>query len=153
MDYKQALKEQMEAYYQITASYRGITMDAAKAARKPGLFKKQDYTPYITGFRTCIADVRKLNLEKIEIPKDDKDAQNLAEFFNRSVLSFILLCEENVKFYEMTDRKQYRDSGVTVKSYAEAANMLQNMLAGAVRELEKLETAYKEYFADDFAQQ
>ena len=39
MDYKQALREQMEQYYQITARYRSATVDAMKDARRPGLLK------------------------------------------------------------------------------------------------------------------
>ncbi len=151
MDYRQILREQMEQYYQITALYREITMDAAKDARKLGLFKKRDFAPHITAFRTCIADTRRLDIKRAEIPAEDEAAQNLAACFDRSVLSFVLLCEENIRFYELTDQKQYRGSGVTVKAYAECTNMLQNMLAGAVRELEKLETAYKEYFADQLS--
>lgn len=151
MEYKEALREQMEKYYDISGDYREATVLAMQDARKLGLFKKRDYGPHIQRFSHIIEELRKLDYHSIEIPEEDKDAVSFVELLDRSVISFIMLCEENIKFYEMTDRKQYRGSGVTVQLYAEQTQKMQQALSRAVEETSYLEQAYKEYFSGDFA--
>ena len=147
MDYKQALREQMEQYYQITARYRSATVDAMKDARRPGLLKKRDYSGHIARFAQLKEDIRTLSYKDIQVPEEDAEGQNFLKLFDRSVISFLLLCDENIHFYEMTDRKQCRNSGITVKDYAEETAKLQQILGRAVEETGYLEQAYKEYFA------
>ncbi len=150
MTYREALQQQMEAYYQITTGYRTATMDATRLARKPGLFKKQDYSPYVQQFTKLAKDGETLNRKQLENLAETEEEKRIAELFSRNVISFILLCEENARFYELSDKKQYRKNGVTLQEYAECANRLQGILDGTVKELEKLEQAYKEYFSDRF---
>lgn len=153
MTYREALQQQMEEYYQITAGYRAATMDATRLARKPGLFKKQDYSPYIQQFMKLAKDGEALNRKQLQNLAESDEEKHIAELFSRNVISFILLCEENARFYDLSDKKQYRKNGVTLQEYAECANRLQGILDGTVKELEKLEQAYKEYFADNFTNQ
>ncbi len=147
MEYKEALREQMEQYYQITGRYRDATLLAMKDARRPGLFKKKDYGPHLERFKSLIEELRQLDYKSIVIPEEDEEGRAFAELMDRSVISFMLLCEENIRFYEMTEKKQYKGSGVTVKGYAEATQQLQQILARAVNETGYLEQAYKEYFS------
>lgn len=153
MEYKDALKAQMEQYYKITAEYRKATVDAMKDARRPGFFKKRDYSGHIRRFQILAEMLRNLDYKSIEIPEEDKAGRDYLALMDRSIDAFRMLCEENVRFYDMTDKKQYRKNGITVKEYAEVTASLQTAIAKAVEETGYLEQAYREYFAADFADQ
>lgn len=154
MDYREALQEQVEKYYhEILAEHGKTTVAAMKDGKKLGLFKKRDFSGHIAKFEQHKADAQALDVRDIEIPTDDVYAQNLAEAFLRSVTTFIMLCEDNIRFYDITERKQYKDSGVTVKNYTDAFQRMQTMLSAAVRDLEALDEAYKEYNADNFSEE
>lgn len=153
MDYRQALKEQMEQYYQLTLAYRQTTVDAMTELKRRSPFQKKDYSPYIQSFQKHKADAEKLEVKDIAIPESDEQFLTFAALLMRSITSFILLCEENVRFYDVTDRKQYRKNQVSLKEYADAGRSWQGVLEGAVKDLEKLEDAYKECYADDFSEE
>lgn len=151
MDHKQALKDLMETYYQITLGYRKTTIEAMAENKRRAPFKKKDFSPYILRFSHHKEEAEKLDVKAVAIPEGDEKARELAELFERSVTSFILLCEENIRFYDIVDKKQYRRNKISLKEYTDSITRFDGVLSGAMRELEKLETAYKEYCGGDFA--
>lgn len=152
MDYKQELKQLMEDYYQLTVRYRETTVDAMMEIKKKRPFRKKDYSNHIANFRRHIKEAQALNVHGVSIPEEDGAAVELAELLDRSISSFILLCEANAEFYDLTDKKQYRSNRIALQDYTDSVSRLDGVLAGAMRELERLEDAYKQYCADNFPQ-
>lgn len=151
MEYRKKLREEIDRYYRdILPVYQNTTAEAIKDAKKLGLFRKRDFSGHIGRFRKHMVDAQSLCVD-IAVPPEDARSRRLAEIFKKSVASFILLCDENIRFYTITEKKQYRDSGVTVKEYAESCNLMQNILARAVKDLDELDQAYQQYGAGDLS--
>lgn len=149
MEYREALTQQVEKYYrEIIEVYKNTTMEAMQDARKLGLFKKRSFRDHIANFQKHKEDAESLDISGIEIASYDVKAKLLADAFQRSVRSFIRLCEENMTFYDITEKKQYRGSGIKVKDYTESFNHLQQILQDAVVDLDALDNTYQQYNAD-----
>ena len=154
MDYKEALCKQIEIYYNdIVQPYHEVTVPAMKAAKKVNLFRKTDYTGYIADFEKLKEKALRLESMDIPIPDEDIDSKLLAKDFRNSLLSFIILCDANIVFYDWNQRKQYPDSGVTVKGYTEVVNEMQEALKDAVLDLDFLDRTYKKYRGDQPAEE
>ena len=140
MDYKEALCKQIDLYiHDIVEPYHDVTVPAMKAAKKMNLFRKTDFTVYIDAFEKFKEKALRLESMNIPIPDEDIDTKLLAKDFRNSLLSFIILCDANIVFYDWNQRKQYKDSGITVKGYAEVVNEMQRALAEAVMDLDFLD--------------
>ncbi|MGN0659180.1 MAG: hypothetical protein ACI4LA_06200 [Emergencia sp.] len=154
MDYRQELLQQIETYFtDVITPYKQTTTGAMQDARKLGLFKKRDFSGHISAFEKHKEAAEGVDISGIEISPGDVKAKLLADQFMRSRRSFMLLCEENMRFYEVTEKKQYRGSGVTVKQYTESFNKMQEVLKEAVTELDLLEKEYTEYARDNASEE
>jgi len=154
MTYQEALITQIELYFHdIVEPYHGVTVEAMKKAKKLNLFKKTDFTVYIRQFEQFKEKALRLESMDIPIPEEDIETKLLAKDFRNSLLSFVMLCEANMVFYDWNQRKQYKDSGITVKGYTEVVNKMQDALKEAVLDLDFLERTYKKYRGDQPAQE
>ena len=72
--------------------------------------------------------------------------------FRRCLLSFIILCDANIVFYDFNEKKQYKNSGFDMKAYTDAVSEMQQALRDAVVDTDLLERALQEYFGDQPAQ-
>lgn len=154
-DYRQALIAQIEKYYQeVVYPYKETTTNAMKDARKLNLFKKRDFGVHIHRFQAHMETAAAMDISGIEeeIAGDDVAGKLLADQFSRSRRTFLQLCEANIEFYKVTDKKQYRGSGIVVKEFKAAAERMQEALKEAVLELDLLDKAYQKYAADDPAE-
>jgi len=153
MDYRDALRKQIQLYYEdIIPQYHVTTVAGMKAAKKLRLFKKVDFKGYIAEFQDYKERALKLESMDLRVPAEDVETKLLEKDFRNSLLSFVMLCDANIAFYDMNERKQYRNGGVNVHDYAEVVNEMQKALAEAVMDLDFLDKAYKEYCADNPAE-
>lgn len=154
MDYREALTAQIERYYQeVVYPYKETTTNAMSDARKLSLFKKRDFGAHIRRFQAHMETAAAIDVSQIEIPGDDVAGKLLADQFLRSRRTFLRLCEANIEFYKVTDKKQYRGSGLIVKEFKAALERMQDALKDAVLELDLLDKAYQKYAADDPAEE
>ena len=152
MDYRIALKQLIEEYRDgIMEIYQVTTTAAMKDAKKLGLFKKRKFGGYIENFRSHMEAARALNVDAIEIPETDEESRTLADLLKKSIQSFCLLCDLSVEFYEMAEKKQYKDSGISVEQYTKALGQMQRVLMRSLEDLNTLGQAYGEYHTDDIA--
>lgn len=150
-DYRKALIAQIEKYYQeVVYPYKETTTSAMKDARKLNLFKKRDFGVHIRRFQEHMETAADLDISDIEsrISSEDVAGKLLADQFSRSRKTFLQLCEANIEFYRVTDKKQHRGSGIVVKEFKAAAERMQDALKAAVLELDLLDKAYQKYAAD-----
>ena len=155
MDDRQALIALIERYYQeVVYPYKETTTNAMEDARKLSLFKKRDFGAHIRRFQAHMETAEAIDISQIEpkIPGDDVAGKLLADQFSRSRKTFLQLCEANIQFYRVADKKQYRGSGIVVKEFKAAAERMQEALKEAVLELELLDKAYQKYAADEPAE-
>ncbi len=154
MDYREALIAQIERYYQeVVYPYKDTTTNAMTDARKLGLFKKRDFGVHIRKFQAHMETAAAIDVGQIEIPGDDVAGKLLADQFLRSRKTFLRLCEANIAFYKVADKKQYRGSGIVVKEFKDTLGRMQDALKEAVLELDLLDKAYQKYAAGDPAEE
>lgn len=152
MEYKQMLSAQVDKYYShVIMKYQITTAAAMKDGKRSGLFKKVDFSGHITNFQKHIDDAEKIDTSNIVIPPDDVEAKILDDCLNRSIHSFCILCEKCKLFYEVSDLKQRKGSGIRVSDYKEAYIEMNDALQTAVKDLQMLDKAYEKYNADNLA--
>lgn len=149
MNYEEALLKQIDIYIdEILPAYHMTTVEGMKMAKKLRLFKKIDFMKYAHQFEGHKANALKLEAMELRIPEELVDLRMLEKDFRKCLLSFIILCDANILFYEMNEAKQYKNSGFDIKEYTEAVNDMQAALREAVMESSILENSYKAYLAE-----
>ena len=149
MNYEEALLKQIEIYKdEILPAYHETTVEGMKMAKKLRIFKKIDFTKYTGAFLEYKEKALKLESMELRIPEEMVELRMLEKDFRRCLLSFIILCDANVVFYDLNDRKQYKEGGVVMKEYTQAVNEMQQALRDAVVDSDILERALKEYMTN-----
>lgn len=152
MEYKQMLSAQVDKYYgQIIMKYQTTAAAAMQDGKRTGLFRKVDFSNHIENFQKHIEDVKKIDTSTIVIPPEDIKSDVLADCLNRSAESFCTLCEKCILFYDVSDKKQYKGSGIKVSDYKEAFIAMHDAIEAASKDLGILDKAYEEYNADNLA--
>ena len=150
MDCRKDLIQCIEEYRDgILEIYQVTSPAAMKAAKKLGLFKKRSFDEYIESFQSHRETARALDVDAIELPEDDEESRSVVYLFKKSIESFCLLCDLSVEFYQLAERKQYKDSGVTVEQYTKALGRMQQVLMKSLEDINALGQAYEEYHTED----
>ena len=146
MNYEEALLKQIDIYIdEILPAYHATTVEGMKMAKKLRFFKKFDFMKYVHAFEEHKEKALKLESMELRIPEDLVDLRMLEQDFRKCLLSFVILCDTNIVFYDLNERKQYKNKNFTVKEYGEAVNEMQEALRDAVLDSGVLEKTYKEY--------
>ena len=154
MNYEEALFKQIQIYKEeILPAYHETTVEGMKMAKKIRLFKKIDFTKYTGAFLQHKENALKLESMDLRIPEEMVELRMLEKDFRRCLLSFIILCDANVVFYDFNERKQYKDGGFVMKDYTQAVNDMQEALRDAVVDSDILEKSLMEYAAKRMAEQ
>ena len=149
MNYEEALLKQIDIYIdEILPAYHVTTVEGMKLAKKLRLFKKFDFMKYAHAFEGHKANALKLESMELRIPEELVELRMLEKDFRKCLLSFVILCDANILFYELNEKKQYKNKDFTIKEYTEAVNDMQEALRDAVLESQVLEKSYKEYLAE-----
>ena len=149
MNYEEALLKQIDIYIdEILPAYHMTTVEGMKMAKKLRLFKKIDFMKYVKQFEEHKANALKLESMELRIPEELVDLRMLEKDFRKCLLSFVILCDANILFYELNEKKQYKNKDFTIKEYTEAVNDMQEALRDAVLESQILEKSYKEYLQE-----
>ena len=153
MDYQEALFKQIQIYRdEILPAYHETTVEGMKMAKKLRLFKKIDFMKYVDAFEEHKANALKLEAMDLRIPDELTELKLLEKDFRRCLLSFIILCDANIVFYDFNERKQYKDRGFDMKEYSEAVNEMQKALRDAVVDSDVLEQALNQYALNKMSQ-
>ena len=148
MNYEEALLKQIDIYIdEILPAYHMTTVEGMKMAKKFRLFKKIDFLKYANEFEQHKANALKLESMELRIPEELADLRMLEKDFRKCLLSFVILCDANILFYHLNEKKQYKNKDFTIKEYTSAVNDMQEALRDAVLESQILEKSYKEYLA------
>lgn len=151
MDYRDALISEIESYYrEVIERYKDTTQAAMKTARKMPIFKKQDYSVHLENFKGHMKDALEFTNANVQIPEDDEKAIELVQKLHKSVDSFCRLCETNIKFYKISEQKQYRNSGIKISDYKLAYGVVSEALEESVADLDDLDKAYRDYAPEKF---
>lgn len=146
MNYEQALLRQIDIYIdEILPAYHMTTVEGMKMAKKFRLFKKIDFMKYVHAFEEYKEKALRLESMELRIPEDQVELKLLEKDFRRCLLSFVILCDANMVFYDFNERKQYKDGGFVMKEYTQAVSEMQNALKDAVLDSDALERTYKNY--------
>lgn len=149
MNYEEALLKQIDIYIeQILPAYHVTTVEGMKKAKKLRFFKKIDFMQYAQAFEEHKANALKLEAMELRIPEEMIELRMLEKDFRKCLLSFVILCDANIVFYELNERKQYKDRNFTVKEYGQAVSEMQEALREAVLDSSVLEKTYKEYLEE-----
>lgn len=146
MNYEEALLKQIEIYKdEILPAYHMTTVEGMRMAKKLRLFRKIDFMKYVHAFEEHKANALKLEAMELRIPEEMVELKMLEKDFRRCLLSFVILCDANIVFYEFNEKKQYKNTDFEIKDYTAAVNEMQLALKDAVVDSDLLERSLAEY--------
>lgn len=146
MNYEEALLKQIEIYKdEILPAYHMTTVEGMRMAKKLRLFRKIDFMKYVHAFEEHKANALKLEAMELRIPEEMVELKMLEKDFRRCLLSFVILCDANIVFYEFNEKKQYKNTDFEIKDYTAAVNEMQLALKDAVVDSDLLERSLTEY--------
>ena len=132
-----------EYFMEIIMPYGRTNAEAGEYLKKFKPFQKKNYDSYLQRFEKHKEEAEALTMANIAMPEEDTLAQELKEKFAQSQKTFVTLCERNVKFYDLQNRRAQRKR-VTSEELKEIFVALQAILNSAMRDVTLLEDAYKE---------
>ena len=139
-----------EYFMEIIMPYGRTNAEAGGYLKKFKPFQKKNYDSYLQRFEKHKEEAEALTMANIAMPEEDTLAQELKEKFAQSQKTFVTLCERNVKFYDLQNRRAQRKR-VTSEELKEIFVALQAILNSAMRDVTLLEDAYKELNPADIA--
>ena len=129
-----------EYFMEIIMPYGRTNAEAGEYLKKFKPFQKKNYDRYLQRFEKHKEEAEALTMANIAMPEEDTLAQ---EKVAQSQKTFVTLCERNVKFYDLQNRRAQRKR-VTSEELKEIFVALQAILNSAMRDVTLLEDAYKE---------
>lgn len=143
MEYREELYAVVDKFFnEIVMPFGRTNAAGGELVKKVQLFGKKNYDEIIRRFEIHMEQTALLSMAEIAIPEDDADAQMLHEYFNQSRKTFMRLCETNMDFYGLQNRKSHRQ-GATVKEFKKISLAVSLALNSARRDMNELENHYK----------
>ena len=143
MEYREELYAVVDKFFnEIVMPFGRTNAAGGELVKKVQLFGKKNYDEIIRRFEIHMEQTALLSMAEISIPEDDADARMLREYFNQSRKTFMRLCETNMDFYGLQNRKSHRQ-GATVKEFKEISLAVSLALNSARRDMNELENHYK----------
>ena len=143
MEYREELYAVVDKFFnEIVMPFGRTNAAGGELVKKVQLFGKKNYDEIIRRFEIHMEQTALLSMAEIAIPEDDADAQMLREYFNQSRKTFMRLCETNMDFYGLQNRKSHRQ-GATVKEFKKISLAVSLALNSARRDMNELENHYK----------
>ena len=143
MEYREELYAVVDKFFnEIVMPFGRTNAAGGELVKTVQLFGKKNYDEIIRRFEIHMEQTALLSMAEIAIPEDDADARMLREYFNQSRKTFMRLCETNMDFYGLQNRKSHRQ-GATVKEFKEISLAVSLALNSARRDMNELENHYK----------
>ena len=144
MEYREELYAVVDRFFQdVVMEFGRTNAMGSERVKKFKPFRKKNYDDIIRRFEIHMKQTALMTMSGIEVPADDEAAQKLAADFAQCKKTFMRLCEVNLQFYDLQNRK-VRRQGATVKEFKEVSLAVSLALNSARRDMTELENQYKE---------
>ena len=144
MDYRDELYAVTDRFFHdVVMEFGRTNAMGSELVKKFQPFQKKNYDDIIRRFEIHMKQTALMSMSDIEIPAEDEAAQKLAADFAQCKKTFLRLCEVNMQFYDLQNRK-VRRQGATVKEFKEISLAVSLALNSARRDMNELENQYKE---------
>ncbi len=144
MEYREELYRVVDRFFnEVVMEFGRTNAMASERVKKFQPFQKKNYDDIIRRFEIHMEQTALLSMSDIGVPDEDDAAQKLRDDFQQCKKTFMRLCEVNMQFYDLQNRK-VRRQGATVKEFKEISLAVQLALNSARRDMNELENQYKE---------
>ena len=143
MDYREELYSVVDSFFQNVVMEFGKTNNmGSERVKKLKLLGKKNYDDIIRRFEIHMEQTALMTMSDIALPAEDEEALKLHNDFQQCRKTFMRLCETNIQFYDLQNRK-VRRQGATLKEFKEITLAVQLALNSAQRDMTELENQYK----------
>ena len=143
MEYREELYGVVDRFFnEVVMPFGKTNMEGSSRVKKFQPFQKKNYDDIIRRFEIHMEQTALMNMAAIPVPEEDEAAQKLKADFYQSRKTFMRLCETNMQFYDLQNRKVRRE-GATVAEFKEVSMAVQLALNSARRDMKELEEQYK----------
>lgn len=142
MDYREELYSVVDRFFNEVVMPFGRTNAEGGVLVKKFQLGKKNYDEIIRRFEIHMEQTALLSMADITVPAEDEAAQKLKRDFAQCRKTFMRLCETNMDFYGLQNRKALR-AGATVKEFKEVSLAVSLALNSARRDMNELENQYK----------
>ena len=144
MDYREELYGIVDRFFQnVVMEFGRTNAMGTELVKKFQPFRKKNYDDIIRRFEIHMEQTALMSVSEIRVPAEDEAAQKLCGDFLQCRKTFMRLCEVNIQFYDLQNRK-VRRQGATVKEFREISMAVSLALNSARRDMTELENQYKE---------
>ena len=143
MEYREELYAVVDKFFnEIVMPFGRTNAAGGELVKKVQLFGNKNYDEIIRRFEIHMEQTALLSMAEITVPAEDEEAQKLKRDFAQCRKTFMRLCETNMDFYGLQNRKAHR-AGATVKEFKEVSLAVSLALNSARRDMNELENQYK----------
>lgn len=143
MEYRDELYAVVDRFFnEVVMEFGRTNAMGGERVKKFQPFQKKNYDDIIRRFEIHMEQTALMGMTDIEIPEEDEEARKLKSDFYQCRKTFMRLCEVNMQFYELQNRKIRRE-GATVKEFKEISLTVSLALNSARRDMNELENQYK----------
>ena len=144
MEYREELYRLIDKFFnEVVMEFGKTNAEATGRIKKFQPFRKKDYDDIIRRFEIHMEQTALISTASVSVPEEDAAAEKLQADFLQSRKTFMRLCEVNIQFYDLQNRKIRRE-GATVKEFKEITTAVQLALNSARRDMTELENQYKQ---------
>lgn len=144
MDYREELYAVTDRFFNdVVMEFGRTNAMGGERVKKFQPFQKKSYDDIIRRFEIHMKQTALMTMSDIDVPAEDEAAQKLLKDFSQCKKTFLRLCEVNIQFYDLQNRK-VRRQGATVKEFKEISMAVSLALNSARRDMNELENQYKE---------
>lgn len=143
MDYREELYNVVDRFFQdVVMEFGKTNAQGGERVKKFQPFQKKQYDDIIRRFEIHMEQTALMSMTDIAVPAEDEEALKLKDDFQQCKKTFMRLCETNIQFYDLQNRKVRRE-GVGMKDFKEVSLAVQLSLNSARRDMNELENQYK----------
>ncbi len=144
MEYREELYSTVDRFFnEVVMEFGRTNAMASERVKKFQPFQKKNYDDIIRRFEIHMEQTALMTMSDTAVPEEDEEAKKLQSDFAQCKKTFMRLCEVNMQFYDLQNRK-VRRQGATVAEFKEISLAVQLALNSARRDMNELEEQYKE---------
>ena len=149
MDYKKQLIEKIESFYvDVVEEYTRSRVRIMADSKFRSIFKRKNYGGNVAKLRECKKAALAIDIRDLNIPKGDRESDEVEHRFERCLVIFNNLCDAYIDL-QLSLKKKAEGANMSFAQYREVFQKVQDARAGLNSALHELDIVYTDYTCDE----
>lgn len=150
MDHRKQIIDRIESFYvDVVEEFKESEMKIIADSKFKVMFKKKDYDGNVENLKRCKKMALHIDVEDIEIPKDDDVAVQLVRSFEKCLVHFNNLCDTHIRLQMGLKNKAENKEELKFSAYKELFQKVQTARNSLNSALHEMDIVYTEFTYDE----